>query len=519
LVTNLPDNIVADLRGDTPNESIVKFYTETHVDLFVSLSQSEGLPVSIMEAISFGIPVLSSNVAGIPEIVNQVTGVLIPIDMNKPQIVASLEDTLRNRQFNRGAIRRFYEGHFHAASNYKKFIREIHDIFKLPLMGQPYKQCTQCVLDTRDDPAITFDDKGICQYCLQYKSDEEQFVVKGEAGDRALALIVEAIKASGKGEKYDCIIGISGGVDSTYLAHKATQMGLRPLAVHFDNGWNSELAVKNIENIVSKLGLDLYTLVVDWNEFRDLQLAFLKASVVDIELVTDHAMLATLYKLALKKNIKYILSGHNIVTEAVLPKNWYHDKRDHIHLKSINRLFGNEPLKTMPYMSSWLKFKVALREIKTVSLLNYVPYNKKEIKEFLIRELGWRDYGGKHYESIFTRFYQGYILPRKFGIDKRKAHLSNLICSGQVSREMALKELEKPTYDPQLQKEDYEFVIKKLKLSAAEFEAIMELPAKNHAEYPVDSSIYDRFKILRYLSPFWRTYKGTRDRFSKRRPA
>jgi N-acetyl sugar amidotransferase len=518
LIANLPDHIVADFRGDVRNEAVIQYYQDTYVDLFVSVSESEGLPVSMMEAISFGIPILACSIAGIPELVNEITGRLMPVNASSVEIASHVDNALLHGNFNRPAIRRFYETNYHAATNYNNFVREIHDIFKLPLMRQMYRQCNQCLLDTEDDPAIAFDEHGICQYCRQYKLDERKLVVTGEAGERALAAIVDTIKESGKGRKYDCIIGISGGVDSTYLAYKASQLGLRLLAVHFDNGWNSELAVKNIENIVSKLGMDLYTLVVDWNEFRDLQVAFLKASVIDIELVTDHAMLATLYRLALKKNVKYILSGHNVVTEAVLPKNWYHDKRDHIHLKSINKLFGNKPLKTMPFMSSWLKFRVSLSEIESVCLLNYLPYNKSDIKEFLVHELGWRDYGGKHYESIFTRFYQGYILPRKFGTDKRKAHLSNLICSGQISREMALKELAQPPYDPQLQKEDYEFVIKKLKLSPEEFETIMSMPPKKHADYPVDSSIYQRFQILKYLAPFWRTYKGTRERFSKKRP-
>jgi N-acetyl sugar amidotransferase len=385
-------------------------------------------------------------------------------------------------------------------------------MYNIPASSTADQQCAQCLLDTGDDPFITFNSQGVCNYCLQYARDEANFVRKGKEGEKMLESVVNEIKVAGKNRKYDCVIGISGGVDSTYLAYQAKKLGLRPLAVHFDNGWNSELAVKNIENIVSRLNLDLYTLVVDWDEFRDLQLAFFKASVIDIELVTDHVMLATLYKLAIKNNVKYILSGHNIVTESVLPQHWYHNKRDHIHLRAINKLFGTQPLKTIPYIHSWLKFLVEWKRIKTVSFLNYMPYNKKEVKEFIMRELGWRDYGGKHYESVFTRFYQGYILVKKFGVDKRKAHLSNLICSGQITRDEALAELEKPPYDPELQQQDYDFVIKKLKVSAEEFEAIMQLPAKKHTDYPVDSSIYDRFFVLKILAPFWRLYKGARSR-------
>ena len=370
-----------------------------------------------------------------------------------------------------------------------------------------YRQCAQCILDTDDSPTIEFNEAGICNYCLKYKEDEQKIVVQGEAGQRELARIVENVKKAGKGKQYDSLLGISGGVDSSYLALQAKKLGLRPLLVHFDNGWNSELAVDNIEKIISKLGFDLHTLVIPWEEFRDLQLAFLKASVVDIEMVTDHAIIATLYKLAIKFNIKYILSGTNIVTEGILPSNWIHFKGDHIHIQALQKQFVGKPLKRYPLLTVRLRTLALIRGVQTVSPLNYIHYNKDATKAELKNEIGWRDYGGKHYESVFTRFYQGYILPTKFHIDKRKAHLSTLICSHQISKEDALLELSKPLYDEQQLRTDYDFVVKKLELTKGEFEEIMSAPPRPHTDYPVEREIYQRMPILKLIRPLWRLSK------------
>lgn len=373
-----------------------------------------------------------------------------------------------------------------------------------------YQQCSLSVMDNIADPRITFDEKGICNYYYQYKAAEQQDVFKGEAGDRRLAEIVEKIKASGKGKPYDCITGVSGGVDSTYLALQAKKLGLRPLIVHFDNGWNSELSVMNIENIVTRLGFDLHTLVVDWNEFKDIQLAYLKASVVDIEAITDHAIIGTLYTLAVKHGIKYILSGSNIVTEFVLPSYWIWSKTDHVNIRAIHKQFGTVPLKTFPFFSKRLKhYYVRAKGIETVSLLNFMPYEKAVVKKVITDELGWRDYGGKHYESVFTRFYQGYILPTKYHIDKRKAHLSTLIFSGQLTKEEALEELKKPIYEPEQLRTDYEFVLKKFNLSDAEFKAILSVPRKEHTDYAHEkNNIWDNYPILKPFRGLWRKIKA-----------
>jgi N-acetyl sugar amidotransferase len=368
-----------------------------------------------------------------------------------------------------------------------------------------YQQCSISVMDTIADPDIRFDEKGICHYYYAYKKAEEQFIIKGEEGRRRLEEIASVIKKAGEGKPYDCIMGLSGGVDSTYVAWLAKELGLRPLAVHFDNGWNSELAVQNIEQIVSKLGLDLFTYVINWNEFRDLQIAYLKASVVDIEAITDHAIFAALYRLAGEKNIQYILSGTNVHMEQTLPKSWIHPKTDHINIKAIHKAFGTVPLKTFPFMDAKVKrYYQQVKKVTSVSVLNYVDYNKKEVKELITRELGWRDYGGKHYESIWTRFYQGYILPHKFKIDKRKAHLSDLIFAGQITKEQALEELKQPAYDPELFKVDYEFVLKKLGLTEQAFQQIMQTPPRSHYDFDYEKPIDQRYPLLKPIKKIYR---------------
>lgn len=360
-----------------------------------------------------------------------------------------------------------------------------------------YKQCTLTVMDNIADPDIRFDENGICNYYHDYKKVEAEEVFKGEEGLKKIEALAAQIRAEGAGKPYDCLIGLSGGVDSTYVAWLVKQYGLRPLAVHLDNGWNSELAVKNIENIISKLGIDLFTLVVNWEEFKDIQLAYLKASVVDIEVVSDHAIFATMYKLAKEKKIGYIISGTNVVTEHIMPPSWLYKKMDFANLKDIHDRFGKVKRKTYPtfdfkkyvYYSAFLK-------LNPISILNYVPYNKKEVKEFIQKELDWRDYGGKHYESAFTKFYQAYILPEKFHIDKRKAHLSTLICSGQITKEEALKELEQPLYDAKSLEADIEYVCKKFGLSREEFTAIMQAPVHKHQDFKTDTHLKEGYMNL-----------------------
>lgn len=369
--------------------------------------------------------------------------------------------------------------------------------------------CTKCILDTDDDANIHFDEKGECNYCNYYESQSKKQLKADRS--KELDVLLEQIKESGKKNEYDCIIGVSGGVDSTYVAYLVKQRGLRPLAVHLDYGWNSELAVANITGTLNTLGIDLYTHVIDWEEIKDLQLSFLKASVVDIELINDFAIYAILHNQAYKRGIKYVLHGMNVETEGeIMPASWTHEKFDQLNILSIHKQFGKRKLKTYPRLP-FLKryFLMQFYKLKWVGILNYISYNKNEVKNLIIKELGWKDYGGKHFESIFTRFYQAYILPEKFHIDKRKFHYSVLICSGQMTREQALEEMKKPAYDPQMLKDDYAFVLKKLGLTEKEFQDIMALPRKEHLEYDsYQKKHYKYHKIFfQVISPVTRILK------------
>lgn len=338
-------------------------------------------------------------------------------------------------------------------------------------------------MDT-SDPEVQFDEQGVCNHCHDYDRLVQQRVLKGEAGLRYLEKLVEQIKRDGQGKPYDCLMGVSGGVDSTYVAYMAkTKFGLRPLAIHMDNGWDSELAVKNIEETLKRLGIDLYTNVLNWEEFKGLQLAFLKASTPDSEIPSDHAIWAVIGDMAEKLKVRYILSGFNVRTETHLPRAWSQGHFDWKYIQSVHRQFGKGKLKTFPHQGLFTYYR-RLLTLRRVDILNYLDYNKQEAMQFLERELGWRYYGGKHHESIYTRFYQGYILPTKFGYDKRRSHLSSQICSGEITREAALVELQEPSYAPTMQEEDREYVAKKLGVSDSEFDALMNLPRKNFSDYP-----------------------------------
>ena len=366
----------------------------------------------------------------------------------------------------------------------------------LPVVGaaRSYQQCVRTIMDTTD-PDITFDENGVSNHALSYEAIIAPIVEKAQSGAAASELqqLVERIKADGRGKPYDCVIGISGGVDSSYLVLQAVRLGLRPLAVHFDSGWNSELAVDNIHNIVTKLNLDLYTHVVDWREMRDLQLSFFKASIANCDVPTDHAFGWVAYQQAVKYGIKYILSGGNFVSESVLPQSWGYNAGDATQLRAIQKRFGTVRLKTYPVMglfrrNIWFPY---VRRINTVRLLDLMPYHYREAKAEITRELGWRDYGGKHYESVFTRYFQGYYLPTKFGYDKRLAHLSSLILSKEITRDEALDEVEASNYPEALRTQDHEFIAKKLGVSVAELEQIFARPPVDYSAYPNGKKFWD----------------------------
>jgi len=346
-----------------------------------------------------------------------------------------------------------------------------------------YRRCDTCLMDTTD-PDIVFFGDGTCNHCRGYLKARQRYLDNAFV-ERERERIVEEIKAAGRGRRYDCIVGVSGGVDSTYVCYIARELGLRPLAVHVDNGWNSELAVKNIENVVSVLEIDLVTEVLDWDEFRTLQLSLLRASTPDIELPTDHAIRAVLMRTAVKMGIRYILNGRNYSTEGILPWAWSYSALDFRYLNAVHRRFSGSRLRKYPHMTmADIFYYVVIKKIRNFNILNYVDYNKARAMSVLKDSLGWRDYGGKHHESIFTRFLQGYILPRKFDIDKRIAHLSVLVLTGEITREEALAELSRPVYDRETCERDYFFFLKKIGLSEQEFETLMAESVRSYRDYP-----------------------------------
>lgn len=341
-------------------------------------------------------------------------------------------------------------------------------------------------MDTSDSN-ITFDERGWCDYCNNYYKKILPNWHPDERGERLIARRMEEIRRQGQGKDHDCLIGISGGVDSSYVTYVAKErFGLRPLLFHVDAGWNSQEAVNNVERLVDGLGVDLHTEVVDWLEMQDLQLAFFKAQVPHVDTPQDHAFFAGLYNFAAKYGFKYILTGANYSTECVRePLEWHYHATDLLQLKDIHRRFGRRPLRTFP-MADVLTFKVYYRLVKGVRVvkpLNFVPYIKEDAMQFMVDRFGWQRYAHKHYESRFTRFYEGCWLPRKFGYDKRRAHFSSLILTKQLSREEALRRIAQPAYDEQTMERDLEYVATKLDLSAAEFRALMNGPNKSYRDY------------------------------------
>ncbi len=350
--------------------------------------------------------------------------------------------------------------------------------------------CTKSVMDDTD-PDIIFDNDGVSNHYYEYFEKRKNRVFQENEGKNSLKGLIATIKNKGKNQDYDCLIGVSGGVDSTYVAYLTKELGLRPLAIHFDNGWNSELAVKNIEKTLKKLNIDLITYVIDWEEFKDIQLSFLKSSTPDGEIPTDHAIFALLFRTAAKHNIKYVLNGNNFMTEGIMPACWSYGHIDWKYIKSIHKKFGSKKLKTYPKLTllNYLYY-FFIRRVQIISILNYMKYDKEEAMSILKERLDWKYYGGKHYESVYTRFYQGYILPKKFNIDKRKAHLSALILDGQISREEALELLKEPIYPIELFEDDQEYVLKKLDLSRENFNEIMDSSHKTYRAYPNSSSFH-----------------------------
>jgi N-acetyl sugar amidotransferase len=348
-------------------------------------------------------------------------------------------------------------------------------------------------MDTTDS-RITFDEHGVCDHCNNFYKHTFPNWKTGAEGWQALQQVVERIKKEGQGKDFDCILGISGGIDSSYLTHIAREkLGLRPLVFHVDAGWNSQEAVNNIEKLVDKLGLDLYTEVIDWEEMRDLQLAFIKAGVPHIDIPQDHAFFATMYNFAAKYKIKHILTGANYSTECVKnPREWIYFGTDVRQIRDIHRKFGQRPLIKFP-LSNILRHKIYLRYlrgIRVVMPLNYVPYVKEQAMQLLVNQYGWQRYPQKHFESRFTRFYEGYWLPEKFGFDTRKVQFSALILTKQMSRDEALEKLSRPAYDESTIAQDFEYVATKLGISVSELQSYMDASNKTYCDYKSQRAIF-----------------------------
>jgi N-acetyl sugar amidotransferase len=347
-------------------------------------------------------------------------------------------------------------------------------------------------MDTSDHE-IKFDDQGNCNHCNEATELAKKIWFPDEKGEKYLNQIFEKIKLEEKDKEYDCIIGLSGGIDSSYLAFLAVNMGLRPLVVHVDCGWNSEQAVKNVESVVKKFNIELHTFVVNWEEMKDLHRAFFKASVPDQDIPQDHAIFAALYKFAEKNNIRYVLNGLNFATESIMPSNWGFQAMDYRHLKSIHDRFGERELKEYPHISFFQRYIyfTLIGRMVIINPLNYINYRKDDAIEILKKEIGWQYYGGKHFESRFTKFFQSYYLPVKFNFDKRRAHLSSLIISGQISRSDALYKMNENLYSDDEIKYDLAYVAKKLDWSETEFRAIINLPPARHRDFATNEYLFD----------------------------
>jgi len=356
-------------------------------------------------------------------------------------------------------------------------------------------------MDTTD-PDIIFDGNGFCNHCTKAIKTIKSEYQDENVNKRKVVEIINKVKKSKK-NNYDCIIGLSGGVDSSYLALKLVkQFGLNPLAVHIDNGWNSNIAVSNIHKIVSKLNIDLITHVIDWQEFKDLQLSFLRASVVDLEMLSDHAIAVIIDKIAYKYKLKYFLIGSNFQTESILPRTWYYyDKIDSLNIRDIHKKYGNlSKLSTFPFFNFYQYITYNQNYGKYLPVLSYLDYNKDLAKIELKAELNWEDYGDKHHESFITMFYQEYILKEKFNINKKRAHLSSLIAAGHLTRNEALEKINYNNVDINDIEEKINYFCKKLEISRNEFDKIMLSKRQEHFTY----KSYNKYKniIKNFLAPF-----------------
>jgi N-acetyl sugar amidotransferase len=500
LLTN-KKNITIDYRGKLPKELVFEIIQNEPFDVIVNCSKAEGIPVSLMEAMSAGIPGIAFNVGGIPELIkdrfngfllDHVTenhSLLLKETMDKFFILSS-EDKMK---FSSNA-RLVWSDNFNSKVNYNRFSKMLKR--EIDIVENAKISCDKCLIDSEIYPEILLDKYGTCDICNIIIEKHKKLEAQKNTG--YLENLLKDLEQQKGKNKYDCILGISGGIDSAYLAIKAKEWGLNPLLVHIDTGWNSELAVDNIKSLINQLGFDLYTVVVDWTEIQDVVRAFMRASVIDIDWANELSAQASLNIVAKKFKIKHILTGHQVATEGWMPSNIVHYKLDLINFKAIHKRFGGRKLKTYPtigLIKTYYYEKIA--KIRYYNPLDFITYIKQDVKKILIDQYGWRDYGHKHYENIFTRFYQGYILPHKFNVDKRVFHYSALIVSGQLTKDEAKEMIAKNPYDnPQQLIEDKAYVIKKLGFSEEEFEQILNAAPKKHTDYPSYINILNRIKRI-----------------------
>jgi N-acetyl sugar amidotransferase len=495
------EDIQVQFQGRLSKEQVRTFLQEVPIDVVINSSDTEGVPVSLMEAAAAGIPTIAFDVGGIPAVIkDNYNGFLISTKVSNQ--VEALADALKTFIFLSEEQRK--EMSYHAVELWcSKFDQHRNfNLFSEILQHSDsyvpgYNECTRCLVNNQVHPHIIFDKYGVCDIC--HIIDHKNQQISSQIKSNFLTNLITKIKQKGRDKKYDCLIGISGGVDSAYLALKMKELGLNPLLVHVDNGWNSEIAVSNIEKLITQLGFDLYTVVIDWEEIQDIVKSFMKASVIDIDWANEMCFVASLYKIARKFGIKSILTGHQISSEGWMPETVVHYKLDLINFNAIHRRYGQIPLRTYPkigYLKTYYYQKIL--GIHYYYPLDYLGYDKENAKKELIERYGWRDYGQKHFESIFTRFYQAYLLPRKFGIDKRIFHYSSLVASGQLSKEQAKKMLEDKSYFVSGQcEEDKVYIQKKMGFTESEFEEILTSPPKSHFDYPSSLTLRRKWSCIK----------------------
>jgi N-acetyl sugar amidotransferase len=496
-------NISVVFHGRFNKEQVRFFLQNTPIDVIINSSDTEGVPVSLMEAAAAGIPAIAFDVGGIPAVLkDQYNGILIsaqcadPINALYNAIDLFLKMSYKQRKELSNYSLSIWKTKFDQQTNYNNFTA----ILKKSEHYKPtYSECSRCLVNNHVHPHIVFDKYGVCDICAIIDAKNHELANQIQQG--YFDDLLRKIKRTGRNKPYDCLIGISGGVNSAYLAIKMKERGLNPLLVHVDIGWNSEIAVSNIESLVTKLGFDLYTVVIDWEEIQDVVKSFMLASVIDIDWANEMCFVSSLYKVANKFGIKAILTGHQLSSEGWMPENIVHYKLDLINFKAIHRKYGSKSLKSYPtigYLKSFFYTKIL--GIHHYYPLDYIGYDKEIAKQELIATFGWRDYGQKHFESIFTRFYQAFILPNKFGIDKRIFHYSSLVTSGRLLREEAKEMLNNDDYFNTGQfLIDKEFIKKKLGFNELEFDTILNSPPESHFDYPSIFFISRKIKKLKKI--------------------